>query len=518
MRPLSQNRRIICNALATYGRSVFAMLLGLFSARWIYLSLGVVDFGLYGVVGSIIIFITFLNGVLGSSVTRFYAYAIGESREMDPSAANVLLRGWFNTALAVHTFVPILLIGIGYPIGIWAIEHWLTVPLDRVATCVVVFRLSLVTAFISMVSIPYTAFYTAYQDIVELSLFGIAQTCLMFAAAVILLVVDGDRLRVYALLMMLIQAGIPILQMLRAHHKYPVCRLNLSDWLKWSIEKRSLFRFASFQLFGNCGTLMRHQACALLTNKYFGPRINAAYGVSGQVLGHAGALSSALVSAFMPAITTAEGSGNREQVKRYALRMSCFGAFLLLLFLIPLGLEIDEVLRLWLKSPPEWARVFCLVAFVEVAFDKMTIGQQLAIMAQGDIGRFQLITGGTLMMALPIAWGFVLLDCGPLSMALAMIVTTSLAAFPRVYFAWRQLAISPLRWVLHVVFPVMAIGVIACFLGWLPQVWMQPSFVRVCLTTVITVPTMAICGWFIILDSDERHRMCQFVKAKLGVG
>lgn len=122
------------------------------------------------------------------------------------------------------------------------------------------------------------------------------------------------------------------------------------------------------------------------------------------------------------------------------------------------------------------------------------------------------------MMALPIAWGFVLLDCGPLSMALSMIATTSFAAFPRVYFAWRQLAISPLRWVLHVVFPVVAIGVIACFLGWLPQVWMQPSFVRVCLTTVITVPTMAICGWFIILDSDERCRMCQFVKAKLGVG
>lgn len=514
MKPLSQNRRIVCNVLATYGRNVFSMLLGLFSARWIYLSLGVVDFGLYGVVGSIIIFITFFNGVLGSSVTRFYAYAIGEGRRMSPDAAQSLLRRWFNTALSVHTFVPLLLIGIGYPIGIWAIEHWLTVPSERTVACIGVFRLSLLTAFVSMVSVPFVSFYTAYQDIVELSLFGVAQTCLTFAAAGVLLYVEGDRLLIYAFLMTLIQVGIQVLQMFRAHRKYPVCRLQFSAWLKWTDEKKSLFKFASFQLFGNCGSLMRHQACALLTNKYFGPRINAAYGVSGQVLGQAGSLSSALMTAFTPAITTAEGAGDRDQVKRYALRISSFGAFLLLLFLIPLSLEIDEVLWLWLKSPPEWASTFCLVAFAEVVFNKMTVGQSLAIMAQGNIGRFQLMTGGVLILAFPMAWILVLLGCGPLSMAIALFTTTALVALPRVYLGWRQLDISPLSWVRHVVLPVVSVGLAAGFFGGLLRLWFEPSFMRVCLTTAITVPTTVACGWFLILDANERVRILSLIRGK----
>lgn len=434
---------------------------------------------------------------------------------MSPDAAQSLLRRWFNTALSVHIFVPLILIGIGYPTGVWAIEHWLMIPSERTVACIGVFRLSLLTAFVSMASVPFVSFYTAYQDIVELSLFGVAQTCLTFAAAGVLLYVKGDHLLIYAFLMTLIQVGIQVLQMFRAHRKYPVCRLQFSEWLKWTDEKKALFKFASFQLFGNCGSLMRHQACALLTNKYFGPRINAAYGVSGQVLGQAGSLSSALMTAFTPAITTAEGAGDRDQVKRYALRTSSFGAFLLLLFLIPLSLEIDEVLRLWLKSPPEWASTFCLVAFAEIVFNKMTAGQSLAIMAQGNIGRFQLMTGGVLILAFPVAWILVLLGCGPLSMAFALLATTFVGALLRVYFGWRQLGISPLRWVRHVVLPVVGVGLSAWLLGGLLRLWIEPSFMRICLTMAVTVPATIVYAWYFILDLDEvRNRVRRFLKVR----
>lgn len=512
MKPLSQNRRIVCNALATYGRSVLAMLLGLFSTRWVYLSLGEMDFGLYGVVGSIIVFITFFNGVLASSVTRFYAYAIGQRRKLGDNEADLLLNGWFNTALSIHTLIPLLLIGCGYPLGCFAIEYWLTIPAERIVACLWVFRIALVTAFVSMVSIPFVSLYTAYQDIVELSVFGMIQTILGFIFAWILLAANGDRLVTYALFMMVVQAGIPILQILRARQKYPACRLHLGDWIKWTKEKVALFKFASFQLFGNCGTLMRHQACTLLTNKYFGPRINAAYGISGQVLSQAGSLSAALMTAFVPAITTAEGSGNREQMKRYAERLSCFGTFLLLLFLIPLGLEIREVLRLWLKSPPEWASVFCLVSFAEIILNKMTAGQQLAIMAQGNIGRYQLAVGGCLIVAFPVAWVLIAWGCGPLSMAFALLFTTLLASLMRVYFGWRQVAIRPVDWLRHIVFPVVVTCLVTGIIGIIPQILLPPSFQRVCVTTCVTLLVSFGCGWCLIFTAQDRAKVIQLLK------
>ena len=53
------------------------MVVSLFSACWVLEALGQSDFGLYGVVGSVILIITFLNGGLSVGVGRFYAYSIG---------------------------------------------------------------------------------------------------------------------------------------------------------------------------------------------------------------------------------------------------------------------------------------------------------------------------------------------------------------------------------------------------------------------------------------------------------
>ena len=503
---MTTHRRIALNVAATYGRSLFAAAVGMFSSRWIFLALGEVDYGLFAVVGSVIAFITFFNGVLGSSVTRFYAYAIGEARKMDDGNGQRHVREWFNTALSVHTAVPLVLTLIGYPIGVYAICHWLQIPPNRVSACIWVFRISLVTAFVSMISIPFISLYTAYQDIAELSLYGVLNSALVFVSAYVLMSVESDRLVVYALIMMAIHVGIPLVQIARAFYKYKICRIDFKAWRNGA-RNRMLFSFAGWQFFGNCGAMMRAQACTMLTNVYFGPRLNAAYGISNTVLGQTGALTNALIGAFTPAITSEEGAGDRNRMISYAWRASRYGTCLLLLFLIPLSLEIHEVLRLWLKTPPSWTATLCLVAFMETVLNKMTVGQQLAIAAQGRIARYQATLGTIMIAAFPLAWILIICGCGPASVVLALVATTTACSLGRIWFGWRQLEMHPVDWMKEVLWPIAAVSACAFAAGGVVRFTMETSFLRICATSLMSFCAMVVSGWFVVLGQSERKRI-----------
>ena len=173
---MSPNRRIVLNALATYGQSLIRLLTGFFSVRWVLAALGQADFGLYCVVGSLITFIVFFNNILAGSISRYYAYSIGEGANKTQDAAREDLMRWFNTALSIHIAVPMVLLLVGYPVAEYAIRNWLNLPVGRIGACVWVFRIACVTAFIGMSAVPFLSMYTAKQYIAVRAGFGVAGT------------------------------------------------------------------------------------------------------------------------------------------------------------------------------------------------------------------------------------------------------------------------------------------------------------------------------------------------------
>ena len=132
MMRMTENRRIFFSMIATYGRSIFGAVCGIFSARWVLEALGIIDFGLYGLIGGLTIFISFLNIQFCSAIARYYAYSIGAARTaVDFSSAIEECRAWFSVAVLIHLVLPIVLISIGYPLGICAIKReWIAIPFD----------------------------------------------------------------------------------------------------------------------------------------------------------------------------------------------------------------------------------------------------------------------------------------------------------------------------------------------------------------------------------------------------
>ena len=180
---MTQAGRVALNTAVSYSRSLLALFLGLFSARWVLNALGQQDYGLYGVVGSLLISISFLNITLSGSVSRFYAFAIGSARRDSPEVSEHDLRGWFNAAIVIHCGLGLILVVIGLPLGEYAIRNILSIPLERIEACIWVLRISVFSSLIGLIAVPYCAFYTAYQYIAELTVFEMLRTLLNFFGA-----------------------------------------------------------------------------------------------------------------------------------------------------------------------------------------------------------------------------------------------------------------------------------------------------------------------------------------------
>lgn len=489
-------QRLLLNTAATYTRSVLAVGLGLFSSRWLLNSLGQTDFGLFSVVGSLIIFVTFLNNVMAGSASRHFAYAIGQGDSVE-------VNKWFNAALSTHLLLPVSLIIMGWPIGEYCIRNILTIPSDRIHACILVFRLSLISAFVSMASIPFVAMFRAKQSIVELSIWETSQAVLAFTLAFILTLTAGDRLLIYAAGMVTISVVIQFVQISRAFFVFRECRVQFSYWFD-ATRFKEIFSFASWSFIGMSGGLLRNQGSAILLNLYFGPSVNAAYGIANQVTSQTSNLSTAMFGAFTPEITASEGRGDRPRMLDLALRASKFGTLLMIFFAVPLIVEMDYVLKLWLVEPPRYTGLFCQLMLTTFLLDRLSTGYTLAVNAHGKIAAYQVTVGTTLLLTIPLSWLFIHLGYPPTSVGLAFIVIQILCSLGRVYWVKRLFGVPVRRWFVEIVFPCSLVTIISIVASIIPGWLMPSSLLRLIIACAASVITSALAAWYVALDHRER--------------
>ena len=463
---MNPNRRIALNVVATYGRSLYALVAGLFTARWVLMTLGEVDFGLYGVVGGLAAFVTFLNGLLATAVGRFYAFAVGEARKPGRAEAGLEeCRRWFNAAVFLHTLVPLALIAIGYPAGEWVVRHYLTIPPDRVAACVWVWRWVSVTCFVSMVNVPYQAMYTAKQNIAELTIYSFVTTTLNVCVLGYMVNHPADWLTRYAAWMMAMSVLPQLIIGFRAHVIYPEGRFRRDYFCQWKYLK-PILSFSGFRLLNGAAMIAVNQGQAVVVNKYLGPAANAAMTVGNQVAAQSQTLAAAFAGAFYPAITNAAGEGRLDEMRTLALRTSKFATCALLVFVVPLALEIEPVLKLWLVNPPAASATLCLCILIALVMDKLTEGHWMAVFAVGRIGGYQLVSCLPSFFALALGWWLVARDYGVVGVGYGLVASKVFTNVVRLGFGRSVAGLSPRKTVQQVFLPIAGAVVPALLAGW----------------------------------------------------
>ena len=485
---MSPNKRIFLNILATYGRTVVGVLCGIFSTRWVLMALGKEDFGLFGLVGSLVIFMSFFNTQFAGALSRFYAYAVGQAKvAVDSDMALEECRKWFSVGVMIHTFVPLVLVAIGYPVGAWAIRTGVVgVPTYRIDACIWLWRFVCLSSFVSMLNVPFNAMYVAKQYIAELTIYSLAQTIARTVFIYCMTLRQVDWLVTYGLATCLILIFPQALICLRAMVVFRECRLRFAYMALWAYMKK-LASYAGWQTFGGLGYLARHQFLTVVVNRFFGPKITASFSIGGTVSGEAAALTGALNTAFAPAITTACGEENWNRVRLMAYQACKFGTLLTLLFASPMGLEMSEILRIWLKDVPQWTEGICL-----------------GVNASGRVARFQVYRGLACLTAIPFAIGSAFVFRHVYAVAFSLLVTTCLACCSDVWLARSRIGLSVRYWLFKIIIPLGMVCVIVCAIGSVPRYFMPPSFLRIIVTTIVTLAGLLPLSWFLVLNLDER--------------
>lgn len=511
---MTENRRIFWNILATYGRSLFSLVVGLFTARWALNALGVIDYGLYGVVGGLVVFISFINGTLAGASSRFYAVAIGKARKAaDKDGALEECRMWFNTALSIHVLVPVVLLAIGYPIGVWTVKNFLTIPPDRIADCVWVFRFTCLTCFVGMVNVPFSAMYGAKQYIAELTIYSYVTTVLNAGFLYFMVTHPGVWLFRYAVWCCVLSVIPQTIITIRAMFVFPECRI-VRKYLWQSGPIKEVASFAGWNLMGVFCQLLRVQGVAILINKAFGPKVNASMALGGSVNGHTSSLAGSLMGAFSPAIETAYGAGDTKRMREMAFRACKFGCLLLLIFFIPLMLELRQVMLIWLKTPPQYVVFLCYVMLLDTFFETSTHGHMVAVNASGRVKEYQINMTMISILTLPIAVVTVWLGGGVYALGLVLVGARISISLRRVYYARKFAGLSGIAWLKEVVAPISLVVLLASAVGTIPLCFMPSGFFRIVLVTLLSELALFPASWFLVLNAEERAFVVEKLRAK----
>lgn len=504
---MTERQRVIRNIFATYGRSLYALILGLFSARWLLESLGQTDYGLYGVIGGMTAFIAFFNNLLASAIGRFYAYSIGAaSVAKDRNEGLEECRRWFNIALMIHTVIPGTLILVGYPLGIWAIHHWLIIPLERVEACIWVFRFVCMTCFIGMLNVPFQAFYTAKQLIAELTVYSVISTTIHFLLLCFMIEHPGEWLVPYACCAMLIAIIPQGLICLNAWRKFPECRIHLRYCLDYS-RLKVLVVFAFWQFFGAIGSLARGQALAILVNKAFGPIYNTSMAISNSVASHADSLSAALRGAFSPVITTSEGAGNHKRMLQMCYRSSVFGGVLCLIFVNPVIVECDTLLQLWLKTPPPYVTDACRIVLLMLTFNQFYYGLDLAIVASGKTGLCNSVVGIFQLFSLPVSVLLIFYyKCSFISIFYVLLFWKVAVAFVSLPIVRRITGYSIRLFCFRLLLPTFfCMGITLTVAFYVRQLLSDFYWIRLCAVGISCELVFLPCAFFFLLQREDRR-------------
>ena len=501
---MTANRRIALNIVVTYGRSLFALAVGLLCGRWTFLALGKVDYGLLGVVGGMVSFLAFLNSLMAGAISRFYAYSVGAAQKQGNDVAGMEeCRRWFSIAVFTHTFLPTLLAVIGEPIGEWAICNYLVVPDNRVAACVCAWRFTVFSCFVGMVNVPFSAMYTAKQEIAERTLYDFLTTFFHAFVGYYMITHPGLWLAKYVAWSCIIAVVPKVIICIRAIVKYPECRFCFA--YVWDAERfKKLINYAGSRFCMSLSRLLASNGMSVMVNKCLGPIRNSAVTVGNNVAGHCLTLSYSFAEAFSPAITNAAGAGDMIRLRKLAFATCSLSGVAVGVFAIPMILEVDEVMKLWLKTPPEWAGALCICTLVYSMLNGVVEGHWMSVLAIGKVVAYNIAESLCWFLALPIAYVFFLGGLDVVGVGLAWIGVVFLSCLVKIYFGRKIAGLSIRYWFGHVFVPFLIVFAASLVAGLAPRLLLDPSLFRIIVTGIAVEFALLPLSWRFVFQEPER--------------
>jgi O-antigen/teichoic acid export membrane protein len=501
----SNNKRIAKNTLFLYIRTMFIMLTALITSRVMLNALGFVDYGLNNVIAGVIMLFGFLNNSLGAATSRFLTFELGLNNM-------VRLKTVFRTAFNIHLGLAIAVFGFCESAGLWIVNNVLTIPPERLFACNVIYQFVIVSTMFGIMQAPFNALIIAHERMKIFAYIGMTNALLQLSIAYLISVTVFDKLIFYGVLHTVAVVGIYVFYHL--YSKYRLDGYNLGKTTDKPLLKE-MVGYSGWSLFGNVANMSAISLTNILMNIFFGPVINAANAIAQQVSTAVTSFCSNFTMALNPQIVKTYAATDILQMKSLIFRGGKFSFFLLMVFLIPVYLETDILLRLWLKNTPEYTGTFTKLILIFSLVGSYGMTMSMAVQATGKIKYYQITIGGTLLLAFPVTYICYKFGTSPAVAYIGMTAMSLIAVFFRLVFFKKYLGIGHKEYIIKVLWVTFIVFIFSFVPSFYVHENMDESFLRLAVVICVTLLSSGVSIYMFGLTRKERESLNLFIRNKL---
>lgn len=514
----SGGKRIARNSLFLYGRMIFAMVVSLFTTRIVLRVLGVDDYGVAGVVGGIVGMLSVVTASLQISSSRFFTFALGTGIMEE-------IKKVFNTSMIVFIVMGMLVIVLGETVGLWFFYNKINIPEGSENAALWIYQFSIFSFAIGLTATPYGAVMTAHEKFDILTYFGIIDLLFRLGIVYLLLIVPGDepgaRLKFYATLGFIASMVSTIIY--RAYCIYNFTEARFS----WKFDKKlfkEIFSYSGWNVFGQTAGIMKNQGVNLIINIFFGPALNAARSLAYALNSAAAQLAGGFVGAVTPQITKSYGAGDTSRSVRLVQYTTKVSFYLFLIGCLPIFMEPEFFLKIWLGEVPDFVVVFVRLIIIESLIGTFSGPLMNLAQASGKIKWYQSIVGTFVMLNLPFAYLACRLYGGseengnmhPEVVFYVFIIMGVLSLFLRMAILKRTIGFDNRYFTNKILIPCVFVGFLSFVVPTILKLTIENNILRLILVSVSSVSFTGLFIYFIGLSKEEKEMLNGMIKDRLG--
>lgn len=500
---MTATKKVIFNTGVLYCQLIIGMITGLITTRIILNALGETNYGIYMVVAGIAGMLGILNSNMSNTSMRYMAHSLG-------TGDKDTLHKTFNTTLFLHIAIGIVVILIMEVGGLLMFDYLLNIPDNKIYDAKVVFQFMVLTTFVTVISVPYDAVMNAHENMVALALIEIFGFLSKLGISIYLLYSDGNLLILYGFLILVIQVFQSLIKQFYSKNKYDECVISFRECIDKALLK-SILTFTGWNLFGSIGAMSVIQIRSILLNMFFGVKINAAEGIANSATSQINMVAVSMTRAINPQLIKSEGSGDRKRMVRITEISAKFSVFLFSFFAIPVFLEANYLLHLWLRDVPNYTVVFVQLTLGAMFIEKLTYPIADSIRAVGEIRNFQLTETVFQVLTVPLSFVAFKMGCSPTAVYIISVIMIFFIFGNRLYFGRKIAEINILKYLKNAIIPALFPLIIAGLLSFLIQYYFTESFVRFFFSTSVFMTVFTVAFWLLGFSNMEKENFKDLV-------
>lgn len=499
----NRNKRIAKNTAFMYIRMIVLMLISLYTVRVVLKYLGVEDYGIYNLIGGVVVLFSFISNSSGAATQRYLNFAMGKDNSDE-------VQHVFSASIIIHLAVALIFIILSEPVGIWCVNKYLNIPQERLSAANWVLQLSLITTVLGVIKIPYNAAIIAHEKMSFYAIMSIFDGIAKLGIAFLISIFPYDKLIFYTFLIAIVNILTFIIQKIYVNKKFSECNLVLHN------DKtlyKELVSFSGWSLLSSVGSTCSNQVLTMIMNRFFGVIANAAMGVANQVNNAVYQLISNFQVAFEPQITKSYAANERDYLLDLIFKTSKFSFFLLWIFILPLSLNADIVLKVWLSEVPEYSVIFLRIILIYSLIDAMTGPLWMVSYAVGNIKNYQIVAFIVSLISVPIAWLLFKIGFPPYWIVILRVLSNFIFSCWRLGYLKKRMDFPVIKFLIKVLLPSLAVVCLTLLISFAVFIFMKFNIIaQFFVSCTVTVFANFVTMWFIGCRKNERDWMIGLIK------